>query len=83
MQKLTLPVHVRRHPFWPVLTIFVASLISFLANKVVTGKTTACCSSGKIGTLKPSWLVTLGQTLPVGGSARCWNRTEKLSSRFG
>jgi hypothetical protein len=81
-QKLTLPVHVRHHPLWPVLLLIAASVVSFLANKVVAARRRRFELMEKIGGLRPPWLASFAQTLPVVWVRAMLSQAEKLSKRF-
>lgn len=81
-QKLTLPVRVHHHWIWAVLLLFVASLVSFAAGKVVAAKRKRVELLRKIGELRPPWLTAFDQILPVVWVGATLDLAETLSKRF-
>jgi hypothetical protein len=81
-QKITVPVRVHHQWFWPVLVVFIASLVSFVVNKVIVARKRRFELLGKIADLSPPWLTEFDQTPPVVWIRATLRLAERLSKRF-
>ena len=81
-QKVSFVVHVRHHWLWPALVILGATIISFLANKVISAKRRSAALMEKIGGLRAGWLDDFAETPPVVWVRAMLSQAETLSSRY-